>query len=81
MKQEVRFYRLCADCNDNGWGLGFLERDDEEVTQRLGPLGVPQSYDLAVIRAWFAKLPRAEQAKLLREGLFAEAEAGPAPMY
>lgn len=81
MGQEVRFYKLCADCNDNGWGLGFLERDDEEVTERLRALGVPESYDLGVIRAWIADLSRAEQAKLKRQDLLADAKAGPAPMY
>ncbi len=78
---ELRFYRLCDDCEDNGWGLGFLARDDEEVTQRLTDLAIPQSYDPATIRAWFAALPRAEQTKLKREGLFADADAGPVPMY
>lgn len=81
LSQEVRYYRLCADCDDTGWGLGFLERDDEELTQRLTALGVPESYDLGTIRDWFAGLPRAEQAKLKREGIFIDGEAGPAPMY
>ena len=81
LSHEVRYYRLCADCGESGWGLSFLERDDEELTQRLTALSVPESYDLAKIRDWFAGLPRAEQAKLKREGIFVDAEAGPAPMY
>ncbi len=81
LETELRFYRLCADCEEAGWGFGFFDRQDDELTERLMALGVPESYDLAIIRAWFARLPAAERRALLAEGLFNAADLGPMPMY
>jgi hypothetical protein len=81
LETELRFYRLCADCEETGWGFGFFDSQDPELTQRLIALGVPDSYDLATIRAWFARLPAAERRGLVAEGIFNATDLGPMPMY
>lgn len=81
LSREVRYFRLCADCEETGWGLGFLDHDDEELTETLTALAVPETYDLAAIRAWYDGLGRARQKALRSDGIFVDGEAGPVPMY
>jgi hypothetical protein len=81
LQTELRFYQLCADCEETGWGLGFFDTQDPELTERLLALGVPDSYDLATIRAWFARLPAAERRALVADGIFSTTDLGPMPMY
>jgi len=81
LETEVRFFKMCSDCEESGWGLSFLGSDDPELTDWLGSLNIPQSYDLATIRAWFAALPKADRSRLLQRGVFVQGEPDVIPNY
>lgn len=63
------------------WGLAALEAPGPDVTQRLLALGVPETYDPAILRDWFQALPAKERKALLAEGIFEMLEGGPTPRY
>lgn len=78
---EIRYFQLCTDCEDMGWGMSFLDDRSPEVTSLLTSLDVPQSYDLGKIRSWYSRLSKADRSRLIADGLFAEADGLPVPHY
>lgn len=80
LQREVRLF-LPNPQQPGLWGLAALADPGAEVTQRLVPLGVPLSFDLEAIRAWYAGLPVKDRKALLQDGIFTPGEAGPTPAY
>lgn len=80
LRREVRFFLPNPD-QPWLWGLAALADPGAEVTAHLTALGVPLSFDLDAIRAWYAGLPAKDRKALLDEGSFQQGENGPRPSY
>lgn len=80
LQREVRFFLPNAE-QPWLWGLAALADPGAEVTEHLTGLGVPLTFDLDAIHAWYAGLPARDRKALLDEGSFQQGENGPSPAY
>jgi hypothetical protein len=73
--------RLFAPPHDQwAWGWDLLRNPGADVTERLRALGAPLTFDLAVLRDWFNRLPSGDRDRLRADELFASYSEGEAPV-